>query len=103
MFSSNLFPHLSKSNLYTIISDGELEISDNLIESLKQEVISIIGEVNIKLVASHHWENAIPKYTLKRLNLMNQFENISIIGADFNGVGAADRIKSARDYVKKIL
>lgn len=103
MFNSNIFPHVSNTNLYTVLVKGEIELNELEIENVKNELKQIFGSFDLKLLNKFTWNNAIPCYDLLRSHTDFLItDDIRILGSDLNGVGVSDRIKTAKDFAEML-
>jgi oxygen-dependent protoporphyrinogen oxidase len=115
MFNSQIFPHMAPANehLITVVLGGaqagerrsdEAILRDRLPEMLR----TLLGISNARWLSMTQWPAAIPQLQVghyKLVKLLDQCEydhpGIVFAGVDRGGVGVSDRIRLAREAVKR--
>jgi oxygen-dependent protoporphyrinogen oxidase len=115
MFNSQIFPHMAPvgRQLLTVVLGGD-QIGDRSFDELDLRarlpgiLEQLLGIRNASWLSTSQWRGAIPQFRVGHYEVVeafDQFESanpgIVFVGVDRGGVGVSDRIRLAKDGVKR--
>ncbi len=115
MFNSQIFPHMAPENehLITVVlggaQAGERTYDEaSLRQKLPELLSALLGISNVRWISMMQWPAAIPQLEVghhKLIKLLDQCEynhpGIVFAGVDRGGIGVSDRIRIAKEAVKR--
>jgi oxygen-dependent protoporphyrinogen oxidase len=116
MFNSQLFPHVAppdKHILTTIVGGAQARAKDideaDLRERLPQQLSELLGVSNVEWLCLTSWKDAVPQLKVGHHKVVaaldtaeGGFPGLVFAGVDRGGVGVTDRVRVAREAVRRI-
>lgn len=115
MFNSQIFPHVAPPGYHVLTvvlggaQAGETDLDEATVRAELPTILSQFLDVRqVEVLNISHWKKAIPQLTVGHHEVVGkmdacerEFPGIVFVGVDRGGVGVSDRIRIAREGVKR--
>ena len=118
LFNSDIFPNVAPVNqkLITVLVGGENQSNlcklekNKILNKVEDEIKELLGIKKIIFKKHHRWTNAIPRYNIENIKLLNSnvrkklllHQNVFVNGNYIQGVSVSDCILKSKQLTEKI-
>jgi len=118
LFNSDIFPNVAPANqkLITVLVGGENQSNlckldkNKILNKVEDEIKELLGIKKIIFKKHHRWTNAIPRYNIENIKLLNSnvrkklllHQNVFVNGNYIQGVSVSDCILKSKQLTDKI-
>lgn len=118
LFNSDIFPNVAPVNqkLITVLVGGENQSNlckldkNKILNKVEDEIKELLGIKKIIFKKHHRWTNAIPRYNIENIKLLNSdvrkklllHQNVFVNGNYIQGVSVSDCILKSKQLTDKI-